>query len=117
MHQLLIRPYWVILFPPPIFGIVLQCFTLQDCAKKMQPFKYLILIRAEICHDRHNRQSCKIRASCVNFSKKRRVFLHNFVEVQDLHTPTVILHLNCCNFTHSFKGAGAFHSTGQSKEG
>ena len=48
--------------------------------------------RVEICRDRHDRRSCKICPSCVNFSRKQRVFLHIFVEVQDLHAPGVILH-------------------------
>ena len=30
--------------------------------------------RLEICHDRRDRRSCKILASCVNFSRKQRIF-------------------------------------------
>ena len=37
--------------------------------------------RAEICHDRRDRRSCKICASCVNYSRKQRVFCIIFVEV------------------------------------
>ena len=33
--------------------------------------------RVEICRDRHNRRSCKICASCVNFSGKQRDLWHN----------------------------------------
>ena len=32
--------------------------------------------RVEICHNRHNRRSCKICASCVNFPPKQRDFSH-----------------------------------------
>ena len=34
--------------------------------------------RVEICHDRRDRQSCKIFANCVNFFRKQCIFLHNF---------------------------------------
>ena len=34
-------------------------------------------IRVEICPDRRDRRSCKICASCVNFPRKQRNFLHN----------------------------------------
>ena len=34
-------------------------------------------IRVEICRDRHDSQSCKICASCVNFPKKHHDFSHN----------------------------------------
>ena len=57
--------------------------------QKMQPFKYLILIRAEICHDRHNRQSCKLCQLCKFFQKTIR-FLH-------LRESTRFT-LNMCNF-------------------
>ena len=33
--------------------------------------------RVEICRDRHDRRSCKICASCVNFPGKQRNFSHN----------------------------------------
>ena len=33
--------------------------------------------RVEICRDRHNRRSCKISASCVNFSGKQCNISHN----------------------------------------
>ena len=33
--------------------------------------------RVEICRDLHDRQSCKICASCVNFPGKQRDFSHN----------------------------------------
>ena len=33
--------------------------------------------RVEICHDHRDRQSCKICASCVNFSRKQCAFLQN----------------------------------------
>jgi len=33
--------------------------------------------RVEICRDRHDQQLRKIGASCVNFSRKQRNFLHN----------------------------------------
>ena len=35
------------------------------------------LCRVEICRDRHDQQSCKICASCVNFPGKQRDFSHN----------------------------------------
>ena len=35
------------------------------------------LFRVEICRDRHDRRSCKICASCVNFPGKQRDFSHN----------------------------------------
>ena len=60
---------------------------------------HLLLGRGEICRDRHDRRSCKICASCVNFSGKQRNFSHNL----HLHTPSVIFHWNCRNFTHSVK--------------
>ena len=33
--------------------------------------------RVEICRDRHDQRLCKICASCVNFPRKQRDFLHN----------------------------------------
>ena len=48
--------------------------------------------RVEICRDRHDRQSCKICASCVFFSGKQRDFSHNLHRTLNLHTPSVILH-------------------------
>ena len=35
------------------------------------------VFRVEICRDRHDRGSCKICASCVNFPGKQRDFSHN----------------------------------------
>ena len=46
--------------------------------------------RLEICHDRRDRRSCKIFATCVKFSKKQRSFLNIF---------QVYTHLNV-NFLH-----------------
>ena len=61
------------------------------------PFSHLVIIscreegcRLEICHDRRDRRSCKIFATCVNFSKKQRSFLNIF---------QVYIHLNV-NFLH-----------------
>ena len=34
--------------------------------------------RVEICRNRHDQQSCKIGATCVNFPGKQRDFSHNF---------------------------------------
>ena len=48
--------------------------------------------RVEICRDRHDRRSCKICASCVNFSENKAISRIICVELQDLHTPSVILH-------------------------
>ena len=54
--------------------------------------------RVEVCHLCRDRRSCKI---CIYqlcnffFSRKQGIFLHNFVEVQDLQTPSVILRRNC----------------------
>ena len=53
------------------------------------------ICRVEICRNRHDRRSCKICASCVNFPRKQRDFLHICAELQDLHTQSVILHWNC----------------------
>ena len=47
--------------------------------------------RLEICRDRHDRRSCKIFVSCVNFSKKQRGFLLIW---------QVYTHLNA-NFIHN----------------
>ena len=33
--------------------------------------------RVENCRERHDQRSCKIFASCVNFARKQRIFLHN----------------------------------------
>ena len=35
--------------------------------------------RVEICHNRRDRRSCKICASCVNFSRKQCTFLQNLL--------------------------------------
>ena len=35
--------------------------------------------RVEICHNRRELRSCKICASCVNFSRKQRTFLWNLL--------------------------------------
>ena len=35
-----------------------------------------VVSRVEIYHDRHDRRSCKICASCVNFPRKQRDFSH-----------------------------------------
>ena len=45
--------------------------------------------RVEICRDRHNRRSCKICASCVNFPQKQCDFLHN------MHKTTKFAHTKC----------------------
>ena len=73
--------------------------------------------RVEICHDRRDRRSCKICASCVNFSRKQRVFLHNFCKstpkcdftVEILHIELnlnknllnllILIHLRCFNLS------------------
>ena len=47
--------------------------------------------RVEICHDRRDRRSCKICASCV--------FLPNWRRTTRFNSSSVILHLNCWNFT------------------
>ena len=41
------------------------------------PKPFLWLHRVEICRDRHDRRSCKICASCVNFTGKQCNFSHN----------------------------------------
>ena len=51
--------------------------------------------RVKICHDRCDRQSCKICASCVNFSRKQCAFLQN------LHRSSRFT-LNKCDFTLNF---------------
>ena len=62
--------------------------------------------RLEICHDRRDRQPCKIFSSCVNFSRKRRVSLQNlcknmkFTHLFDEFTQTFLQ--NFSNFTFSF---------------
>ena len=48
-----------------------------------------IMIRVEICRDRHERKSCKICFRCVNFPGKQRDFLHN------LGRTTRFTHTNC----------------------
>ena len=52
-------------------------------------------IRVEICCDRHDRQSCKICASCVNFPENNTISHIICLELKDLHTPSVILQGNC----------------------
>ena len=37
----------------------------------------LLRPRVQICHNRHDRRSCKIFANCVNFPGKIRDFMHN----------------------------------------
>ena len=44
---------------------VIHCWLAED------------IIRVEICRDRHDRRSCKICASCVNFHRKQRDWLVN----------------------------------------
>ena len=39
--------------------------------------KQFINHRVEICLDRHDRRSCKICSSCVNFPGKQHNFSHN----------------------------------------
>ena len=39
----------------------------------------------EICHDRRDRRSCKILASCVNFYRKQRIFCIFRGEVLKIH--------------------------------
>ena len=55
----------------------------------------IVLLRLEICRDRHDRRSCKICASCVNFPKNNAISHIICQELKDLHTPSVILHGNC----------------------
>ena len=47
------------------------------------------VVRVEICRDRHDRRSCKICASCVNFSGNQRDFSHN------LRRTTRFTHTKC----------------------
>ena len=42
-------------------------------------FSWQHKIRVEICHDRRDRRSFKICASCVIFSRKQRIFLQNLL--------------------------------------
>ena len=44
-----------------------------EAAPPLGEFNFLCL-RDEICNDRRDRRSCKICASCVNVSRKQRVF-------------------------------------------
>ena len=54
------------------------------------------LFRVEICRDRHNRRSCKICFRCVNcFPENNAISRIICVELQNLHTPSVILHWIC----------------------
>ena len=39
-----------------------------------------LVARVEICRDRHNRRSCKISASCVNFSGKQSTSFLNLLQ-------------------------------------
>ena len=48
----------------------------MDIHEETQTF---IMNRVEICHDRRDRRSCKFCASCVNFSRKQRIFLQNLL--------------------------------------
>ena len=41
------------------------------------PFTNICASRVEIRRDRHDQQSCKICASCVNFPGQQRNFSHN----------------------------------------
>ena len=55
----------------------------QDLILRMDPESGLltlvqeVMVRVEICRDRHDRRSCKTFANCVNFPGKQRNFLHN----------------------------------------
>ena len=51
--------------------------------------------RVEICRDCHDRRSCKIYASCVNFPKNKAISRIICQELKDLHISSVILHGNC----------------------
>ena len=50
------------------------------------------MTRLEICHNRRDRRSFKIIASCVDSSRKQRNFLYISWEVQNTPVYFVILH-------------------------
>ena len=65
----------------------------QDLILRMDPESGLltlvqeVMVRVEICRDRHDRRSCKTFANCVNFPGKQRDFLHNMCRISRLtHT-------------------------------
>ena len=49
-----------------------------------------MLSRVEICHDRRDRRSCKICASCVNFSRNSAFSCEICLELQDLHSTSMM---------------------------
>ena len=57
-------------------------------------FDFRLIFRVEICHDRRDRQSCKICASCVNFPENNVLSCIIFVKVHAKCDFTVeILHI------------------------
>ena len=62
---------------------------LTDKALLFSSHPIQLVCRVEICHDRRDQRSCKICASCVNFSGKQRNFPHN------LPKTTRFLHTKC----------------------
>ena len=70
--------------------------TARNCCRILR-YVFLAVSRVEICHDRRDRRSCKIFTNCVNFSRKQRVFLHNFCK------STCQVWFYCWNFTHWVK--------------
>ena len=56
----------------------------------------------EICRDRHDQRSCKIFVSCVNFSRKQRVFLHNIWKRTRLYHLFYIFIYTLCNVFQTY---------------
>ena len=54
--------------------------------------------RVEICRDRHDRRSCKICASCVNFPRKQRDFSHNLRRTSRFTHTKCYFALKLCKF-------------------
>ena len=67
--------------------------SLKTLCDLLSPAPCLSLPRVEICRDRHDQWLCKICASCVHiYPENNAISRPIFVELQDLHTPSVILH-------------------------
>ena len=66
------------------------CFILNtDVDLKIIRFS-LLDIRLEICRDHNDQRSCKICASCVNFSRNSAFSCEICLELQDLHSTSMM---------------------------
>ena len=88
-HPELSRLYRNFLDHTKTFHIIQQLFKQSENIPNLQATFQINQKKSWVCRNCHERRLCKICASCVNFPRKQRDFLHN------LRRTTRFTHTNC----------------------